>query len=159
MSHLDRKYKCPECGRRFKGRFPKGGDGLQFKLYPHRRSTAVVGDTESCPGSDVRLSLIDFPAPSPKGELEISSAHEDSEPGSTHFHMHASKRWVIREIRKHGPVKVIGMDVPVEDAIAMIEADPRQYIPFEGCDNRRADGSCGGHRTVPRLRLLQGGRA
>lgn len=159
MTPRDRRYKCPDCGRSFKGRFPRGGDDSRFKLYPHRRRSNVVGEPERCPGSDIQLSLVDFPAPDPAGELEISSEHEDSEPGSTRFHMHASKRWVIKEIRKHGPVKVIGMDVSVEDAIAMIEADPRQYIPFEGCDNRRADGSCGGHRTVPRLRLLQGGRA
>jgi len=64
------------------------------------------------------------------------------------FHVTASKGWLIREVRQHGAKAVIGRDLPTEEAVTLIQRDPRQSFPIgtsDRCDNHDGFGNCLGH--------------
>ena len=64
------------------------------------------------------------------------------------FHVTASKGWLIREIRRCGAKAGIGHDIPTDQAVALVEADPRNSFPIgtaDKCDNHDGFGNCLGH--------------
>ena len=70
---------------------------------------------------------------------------------TTTYHLHATKGWVIGDIRIHGATQVLGAGwANDEDAIEAIRALATKHVPIgDGCDNRDDDGVCQGHRDKP----------
>lgn len=67
--------------------------------------------------------------------------------GSRHFAVPKSK--LIEAIQKSGTLKGIIKDVPEGvtpgDVLQTLADDPREFIPFQHCDNQLENGRCGGH--------------
>ncbi len=73
-------------------------------------------------------------------------------PLGKHHIMHVSmdKSAVRREVVRNGaPSILVGFTGTDAEALAALDADPREVIAFEGCDHYDARGFCMGHSEVP----------
>ncbi len=61
-----------------------------------------------------------------------------------YYHPVASKEYVRRQLRDRGALAVFGFEASLEEALAMVDAEPGEYLGVGPCDDR-IDGVCQGH--------------
>ena len=71
-------------------------------------------------------------------------------------HCAMTKAYLRREIKRHGAAAVLVLPAGATDAdaLAAIDADPRELFVLGACDNRRADGGCAGHESADQAPVL-----
>jgi hypothetical protein len=70
------------------------------------------------------------------------------------IHGQATKAWLRQQVEMLGPGVLGHHTVSTAAALALIDADPREYFVLGRCDNQRPDGSCAGH-PLPRPSLYR----
>lgn len=62
------------------------------------------------------------------------------------LHVAAAKDYILRHLRAGDRTILEGFQGTIAEAIAAVEADPRDFFVLDdGCDRQRPDGSCAGH--------------